>query len=418
MADLDDDDAGDDERDQPSDDQPSGPRPDPSDRPWVHPAELQSFVAAPVTPAEPPRPREWLIGVVSGLVGVAATILLLVAFGALGDRNRSAVPPPVVTAPNSPIDYSLGRQVAAQAAPVIVTVTINPPATTTGGAGASQAVAAQTPSTQGSGVVLRTNRVVTSAHLVDGASTVKVSTSDGSVYDAQVIGVDPATDLCVLEVDGVGDELPDPELTATAEIGEPVIAVAAGRGNTAWISMGVVQERNWLTSNGNVAVAGLLATSTDTTPTTTGGGLFDSNGRLIGILTTTPGTSRSGLAVTIDVALDVANQLERSKSVNHGGLGVLFGADVKTGSGGALVAAVSGDGPAAKANPPLQPGDVVTRAGDDSIHGMADLIAESRRRRPNDPIELVFQRNGRTQRTVVTLGTANPGLDTEHGPLG
>ncbi len=409
MAGLDDDDAGDD----PGDDEPVGPRPDPLDRPWVHPAELQSFVAAPAKPAEPPRPREWMIGVVSGLVGVAATILLLVAFGAIGERSRAALPPPVVTTPNSPIDYALGQRVAENAAPAIVTVNTNQPSTA-GQAGAPGSGG------QGSGVVLRTDRVVTSAHLIDGATSVKVITRDGTTYDAQVIGSDPTTDVCVLEVDGVGNDLPDPELTATAGIGDPVVAVAAGRGNVGWISMGVVQERNWLASNANgtVAVAGLLATSTDTTPTTTGGGLFDPNGRLIGILTTAPGATRTGLAVTIDVVLDVADQLERSKSVTHGALGVFLGPDHQGGSGGALVSSVTEDGPAAKADPPLQAGDVITRAGDSSIHGWLDLVAEARRRRPTDSLEVAFQRNGRTQHTVIALGSALPAVATEYGPLG
>ena len=52
----DDDDAGDDSRDDPIDEQPSGTRPDPLDRPWVHPAELQSFVATPQAAPEPPAP--------------------------------------------------------------------------------------------------------------------------------------------------------------------------------------------------------------------------------------------------------------------------------------------------------------------------------------------------------------------------
>src|SRR5713101_2423172 len=65
------------------DDAPSGPPPDPLDRAWVHPTELSSFVAAPVLPARETRPREWVIGVSSTVVAVLATVLVLVAFGAL-----------------------------------------------------------------------------------------------------------------------------------------------------------------------------------------------------------------------------------------------------------------------------------------------------------------------------------------------
>jgi S1-C subfamily serine protease len=404
MPGLDDDD--DDARnDDPDDERPMGARPSPTDRPWVHPAELQSFVATPQSPPNPPRPREWVIGVVSALVGVAATLLLLVAFGALGDRDRAAIPPPVVTSPNSPIDYAIAARVADSAADNVVTVNTNRPSS------------ANKNGSQGSGVVWRTDRVLTSAHLVAGATSVTVSTKRGETIDAQVIGIDPTTDLCLLAVEGL-DELPLPELTDDPEVGDPVVAVGAGRGNTGWTSIGVVQERNWLASDGTVAVAGLLATSTDTQPTTSGGALFDPNGRLIGILSATPGASRAGLAVPIDVARDVAEQLERTKTATHGAIGVLYGPDPQSAAGGATVLAVTEDSPAAKADPPLLAGDLITRAGDAEIHGMQDLVAEARRRRPTDRLDLTFQRDGVSKRTTVTLATAAPGVATEYGPAG
>ena len=77
-----------------ADNQPAAPRPDPLDRPWVHPTELRSFVATPEAPTSPPRPREWVIGLTSAIAGVVATILVLVAFGAIGGRNRSPIRPP------------------------------------------------------------------------------------------------------------------------------------------------------------------------------------------------------------------------------------------------------------------------------------------------------------------------------------
>ena len=275
MAGLDDDDAGDD----PRDDEPVGPRPDPLDRPWVHPAELQSFVAAPAKPARAPpstrmgdrrgvRPRR------RGRHHPAPRRVR---------RDRRSQPrhasasrrhhPQLTDRLRNRATRRRERSAGHRDGELEPAVDTRP-----GRAGIRRSGSG----TQGSGVVLRTDRVVTSAHLVDGATSVKVSTKDGTTYDAQVIGSDPTTDLCLLEVDGVGDDLPDPELTATAGIGDPVVAVAAGRGNVGWISMGVVQERNWLASNtsGTVAVAGLLATSTDTTPATSGGGLFDPNGRL------------------------------------------------------------------------------------------------------------------------------------------
>ena len=197
MAGLDDD-AGDDE--------PVGPRPAPSDRPWVHPAELQAFTAAPARTTEPPRPREWVIGLVSAGAGV------LVTRARARRVRRPGRPRPLA-------DPAPGRHVARirpsttrshsgwppSAGPSIVTVNAD-----------STAPDGRATRTQGSGVVLRTDRVMTSAHLVSGASKVEVSTKQGDTFTATVIGVDPTTDLCYLLVDGIDPSLPEPRAARRA----------------------------------------------------------------------------------------------------------------------------------------------------------------------------------------------------------
>jgi S1-C subfamily serine protease len=370
----------------------------------VHPAELQSFVATPAAPATPPRPREIAIGLLSAAAAVAATLLVLVAFGALGGHRRSAIPSPVVTVPNSPIDYAVAQRVADNAALSVVSVTTNQPS----GPNGADAL--------GSGVVLRRGQVLTSAHLLDNATTVRVTTRYGATFDAQVVGSDPTTDLCLLAVEDMAATLPELETARDARIGDPVVAVGAGRGNQGWVGQGVVQERNWLTTTGGVTLAGLLATSTKTEPATTGGALFDPNGGVIAILTSPPGATRDGLAVPIDVALDVADQLSRSGKATHGAIGVVFGGDRTEGSGGARVLAVVEGGPAATADPALQPDDVITRAGDVDINGMVDMVAEARRRSPSEPLEVRFERAGRSRTSVITLGTAAPSIDSGYGP--
>src|SRR5690242_12767485 len=83
------------------DDAPSGPLPDPLDRLWVHPSELRSFVAAPSSTPPDRAVRRRNLTVATGFFvgGVAATLLVLVAFGAVGGRNPRTSPPPVVTNP-------------------------------------------------------------------------------------------------------------------------------------------------------------------------------------------------------------------------------------------------------------------------------------------------------------------------------
>ena len=374
-----DDDAGDDD--------PVGPRPAPSDRPWVHPAELQAFVAAPARTAEPPRPREWVIGLVSAGAGVLVTVLVLVAFGALGGRERSVVPPPVVTVPNSPIDYAVAQRVATSAGPSVVTVT-------------TDQLGPDGKAVQGSGVILHTDRVVTSAHFVTGASKVEVSTKDGDTFTAQVIGVDPTTDLCLLLVAGVGPQLPEPQLRVVPGDRRP-----GDRGRRRAGQRGLDEHRcrpggelDLVLRQRHGVGAGAGRDEHGDGPRDLGGALFDPDGRIIGILVSTPGGARQGLAVPIDVALDVTAQLERDKSAKHGAIGVVFGADVTGKVTGATVAAVVPDGPAAKADTPLEPGDVIVSAGNDPVHGWQDMVAEARRRQPTEQLEL-----GRRPRASRTL---------------
>ena len=156
-----------------SDDEPIAPRPDPLDRPWVHPTELRSFVATPEAPTSPPRPREWVIGLTSAIAGVVATILVLVAFGAIGGRNRSPIRPPVVSTPDEVLDFRVAGRVFESAIPSIVTV---------------QSKVGDTVTTV-SGVAVKSDRVITSAHPLAGANAVvTVVTYDGRTITAKPLG--------------------------------------------------------------------------------------------------------------------------------------------------------------------------------------------------------------------------------------
>ena len=370
-----------------ADNQPAAPRPDPLDRPWVHPTELRSFVATPEAPTSPPRPREWVIGLTSAIAGVVATILVLVAFGAIGGRNRSPIRPPVASTPEEALDYGVAFRVLQSAGPSIVSVQPKVGDATT-------AV---------SGVGVKSDRVLTSARAVAGLTTVTVVTSDGHSNSAKVLGSDPDTDLALLDVAGADLEYAALATGSDPDIGQAVVAVGAGKSNP-WLGMNVVAERNSLVVNGPTTLAGLIQTGITTPPETAGGALLDTSGRVVGILTTVPGLFKTGLAVPIAVARDVQNQLEASGKVVHGWLGVLGDDNTNRVDGGAHITVVVDASPAAKAE--LQAGDVVTRVGTLPIRSYADLVAEWRRRRPNDPLTITFWRGNQSHPNVaITLGS-------------
>jgi putative serine protease PepD len=376
------------------DDAPSGPLPDPLDRPWVHPSELRSFTTAPTAPPREPRPREWVIGIGSALAAVAATILVLVAFGALGGRHRAPLPPPVVTTPGNVVDYAVAERVGTAVAASVVTVRARTP-------DGSRAV--------GSGVVLTSDRIVTAAHNLNGVTDVIVVTNTGASLDAKLVGSDPQTDLALLSVSGGDLQLAQLNATSPTQVGQTVIAVSAGTHYR--VGIDVVSDRDVMVDAGTgVDVAGLLETGIPVTAEMSGGALVDSDGNLVGILTRAASGSPDGLAVPVSAVRDVRDQLDDSGKVAHGWMGVVCDQDPAQSrpQGGAVVRTVLAGSPAAAAG--LAPNDVVFRAGGRTVSECPDLVAAVRSLRPQDQLDLTYLRDGKSKTVTVTVKAGDPAL--------
>ena len=350
------------------------------DRPWVHPSELRSFVPNPL-PEPQARPREWVIGLTSAAVGVAITLLVLVAFGAFGERNRATIPPPVLTNKSSVVDYGVAARVSEDVSPSIVTL---------------QSTGDETVAL-GSAVAVRSDRVLTSAHLLFGAAALSILTSDDRTVAAKLVGVDVDTDLALLDVSGADLQF-SPLSRTDATIGQPVVALAVPKGRP-FLDMGIVSRQNEMTQWSGTTMAGLLQAGVGTSADMSGGALFDVNGDLVGILTSPPGTTQQGLAVPISVADDVRRQLETTGKVSHGWLGVAL-VDSRDSPIGARITSVVANGPA---DGKLAVGDIVTRAGGEPINSAGDLIAEWRKRNPGDSLSMLVRRSRMSRTVNVTL---------------
>jgi S1-C subfamily serine protease len=386
------------------DDVPSGPRPDPLDRPWVHPSELRSFVATPEAPPHEVRPREWAIGIGSAVAAIVATVLVLVAFGTLGGRHRSPLPPPVVSSPSDVIDYAVAKRVGAVIAPSVVTVRVGGDA----------------PAPIGSGVVLQSDRVMTAAHLLAGATKVDIVTPTGERLDAKVVGADPQTDLALLAVTG-GDLALAPLGSANPlQVGQPVVAVTATKDIHYKLGINVVSDRNLMVDTGTgVDIAGLVETGITVTPDMAGGALVDQYGSVVGILThpaaASPYAGANGLAIPASTVHDVQDQLDNSGKVSHGWMGVVCSKDdADRPEGGATITVVVPGSPAAKAG--LAPDDIVVQAGGEPVSGRADLVAASRSLRPQDPLDVRYLRAGKSRTTTVNLGAGDPQVLAAYAP--
>jgi S1-C subfamily serine protease len=378
------------------DDAPNGPPPDPLDRPWVHPSELRSFVSTPDLPPRETRPREWVIGLSSAVAAVVATILVLVAFGSLGGRHRSPLPPPVVTSPGDVVDYKVAERVGTATAASVVTVKAR-----TGDDGGSRSV--------GSGVVTSSDRVITAAHNLNGATDFVVVANNGRQFNAKVMGTDPSTDLALLSVADGDFQLARLGASATTRVGQPVVAVSAGPHYR--VNIDVVSDRDVMVDAGTgIDVAGLLETGIPITTDMSGGALVDPGGNLVGILTRAATGTPDGLAIPVSVVRDVQDQLEANGKVEHGWIGVVCDKDPadSPAQGGAIVRAVAAGSPAAEAG--IVAGDVITRAAGRIITGHPDLIAAVRSLRPQDPLEVHWQRDGHDEHKIVTVKAGDPAL--------
>ena len=170
----------------------------------------------------------------------------------------------------------------------------------------------------GSGVILSSDGyILTCAHVVDGADTVTVTTSDGTEYDAEVVGSDTADDIAVLKIDAT-------DLTAAvigdsdaASVGETVYADGNPGGTlSGTITEGIVSALNREitveTDSGEAITLNVIQTSAAVSPGSSGGGLFNDRGELIGVVNAkSSDTSDEGLgfAIPINDAISIAKNI-------------------------------------------------------------------------------------------------------------
>jgi putative serine protease PepD len=370
---------GDDDRDEGAG---SGLPPHPLDRVWFHPSELSAFTAPAPSPRRPSRTPI----AVAGAFGVLLTVAILAATGVFRDERTVQEQTRLTALSVAGNDHV--AQLVSGVAPSVVSVRVSGPF---GDA-------------TGSGVAMGRSQVVTSASLVAPGGAVMLSTNNGRVLGAVVVGYDLETDLALLDVQIAARDRDDslsPARLGTADalkVGQTVVAVGMAGGNHRWASRGVVSAlgRTAATPSGRL-LAGLVETDIDPGDAVGGGALLDAGGSVVGILT----RAAPGRALPIDVARDIADQLANGGRAQHGWLGVATVDASDRPGGGALVITVLPASPAAAAG--LAVGDVIVGVSNERVTDTADLRSAVARRRPGDPVGVTVWRSTQRMHREVDL---------------
>ena len=236
----------------------------------------------------------------------------------------------------------------------------------------------------GSGFILKDNYILTNFHVVEDATEVIVSLSDRREFIAEIVGVDPLSDLALLKVEGKNLPQVNTGNSDDLKVGDWVVAIGSPFSFDFSVTAGIVSAKGRSIQNNNIGnYVPFLQTDVAINPGNSGGPLFDLDGKVVGINSQI--YSRSGgyqglaFAIPINVAVDVANQIIDKGEVSRGYLGVRMSevdSDLADALGmkkpyGALINDVEEGESADKAG--LMPGDVIIEFDNKEIKFSSDL---------------------------------------------
>ncbi len=285
----------------------------------------------------------------------------------------------------------------------------------------------------GSGVVIQdgaSKLVLTNEHVIDQATTIRVTGADGTTWDAQVVGSDAQLDIAVLRLLGDTTGLSAATLgdSSTLDIGDWVIAIGNPLGLSYTVTLGIVSalDRDIGKPSGVGSYQNLIQTDAAINPGNSGGPLVNATGEVIGINTMiareSGGIAIEGInfAIAINEVKDVLDQLVATGKVARGWLGVSiqdltptmaekFG--IKAGEG-VLVSDVIAASPAEKAG--LASGDVIAKVNEEKVSSVDELSRIVALKAPGTTVNLEVVRNEEVLHLAVTLGT-RPGEEELYG---
>ena len=275
-------------------------------------------------------------------------------------------------------------------------------------------------------VLTPSGEVLTNNHVIRGAAAIQVRVPQtGHTYSATVLGYDVTDDVALLKLRGASGLRTIPLGTsANLKIGQRVSAIgnAGGTGRLVTVRGSVTGVGQSITvsdgQGGAARLAHLIRTSAALRPGDSGGPLFDSSGRTIGMNAAASAElvfragGGEGFAIPIDRAKAIASQIEsrRASAYVHIGATPFLGVIVDTRPGNAVGVVVTGvrpGSPAARAG--LNAGDVIVSLDGHTVRTHAGLVARLLLKHPGDKVRLAWaDQVGRRHTARVKLATGQP----------
>jgi serine protease Do len=343
------------------------------------------------------------------VIGTIALLLLLMTAGTPGSAFGDQVPP-APRGPESLLEMSgQMRSLSQQAAPAVVHVLVSGYGLIDSESGHEVSLLGREKSI-GSGVIVDPDGyIVTNAHVIKGAVTIRVVVTRASLpdeasddpnnlrtVDAKIVGIDQESDLALLKIDGKG--LPTLKFMNSDGLrqGDLVLAIGAPMGLRNSVSFGVVSSPD--RSVGDDSPMVYIQTDASINPGNSGGALVTMNGLLAGlnafIVSQSGGNEGLGFAIPANTVRDVYSQLRKSGHVGRGEIGI-YAQDITfvmakglslARDHGVVVSDVVPDGPADRAG--LKRRDIILTLNGQKVGSAGQLRSHIYRRAAGDELEL------------------------------
>ena len=266
----------------------------------------------------------------------------------------------------------------------------------------------------GSGVILtQDGYIVTNHHVIEGANSITVRTRSGDEYNASLVGSDEQSDLAVLKIDATGLTPAVLGDSTTLEVGDLAIAIGNPLGELGGsVTSGIISALDReMTIDGQTMT--LLQTDAAVNPGNSGGGLFNANGDLIGIVnakSSGENVEGIGFAIPISTATDIIDELIANGEVtSRPTLGVslynvedeMTASQLGVDSTGVYIVQIVDGGAADNAG--LRSGDRIVSVDGSEVSSASDVRAALNKHKIGESISITVERNGQTQDFDVAL---------------